>query len=53
MALASRGTRETDDGTAPIRDAALVEALKRKARAVYVKTAVATVLTMAVLLFIG
>jgi len=52
VALASRGARETDEGTARITDAAVVAALKRKARAVYVKTAAATLLTMAVLLFI-
>ena len=42
MSLASRGTRETDGGTEPVADAALADALRKKARVVYVKTALAT-----------
>ena len=50
--LAARGAREIEGGTESVGDSALADALKRKARAVYVKTAVATLLTMTVLLFI-
>ena len=42
MSLASRGTRETDDGTEPVADAALREAVRKRARMVYAKTAFAT-----------
>ena len=52
MALASRGAREIEGGTAPITDAALVAALKRKARIVYAKTAIATIVTAVLTLFL-
>lgn len=42
VVLAARGTRETDDGTAPVEDAALVAALRKRARNVYLKVAVIT-----------
>lgn len=50
--LAARGAREIDGGTEPIADAVLVKVLKRKARAVYLKTAIATLLTMVAVIFI-
>ncbi len=52
MALAARGAREVDGGTAPVEDAALAAALRRKARGVYAKTAVATLATIAALFLI-
>lgn len=52
MVLASRRAREIEGGTEPISDAALADALKRKARMVYVKTAIATLLTLVATLFI-
>lgn len=47
MALASRGARETDDGTEPLGDPALADALRRKARGVWLKTVLATLATAA------
>ena len=52
MALASRGTRETDSGFEPVTDAALADALRKKARMVYVKTFAATVAIAAALYFL-
>lgn len=49
MALASRGARETDSGTEPVADAALADALRKKARVVWVETALATAAIAAVL----
>jgi hypothetical protein len=53
VALASRGTRETDSGVEPVADAALAEALRKKARGVWLKTIVATLATAAVMLVLG
>jgi hypothetical protein len=49
VALAARGARETNDGTAPVEDAAVADALRRKARSVYVRTALATLASAAAL----
>lgn len=53
MALAARGARETDDGTAPVDDAVLADALRAKARAVWVKTILFTLATAAVVFLLG
>ena len=53
VVLAARGTRETDDGKAPIDDAAIVAALKKRASMVYVKTALAATVSVATLYFLG
>jgi hypothetical protein len=47
--LAARGARETETGTEPVGDAALAEALRRKARLVWMKAALATLVTCALL----
>jgi hypothetical protein len=49
--LAARGARETDAGTAPVGDAALASALRRRAIGVWVRTALWAALTCAMLLF--
>ncbi len=43
MVLAARGARENDSGTEAIDDAALAEALRRRARDVWAKTVMATI----------
>ena len=53
MGLAARGARETDGGTESVTDAALAEALRRKARFLFVKGFVATVASAAALYFLA
>jgi hypothetical protein len=53
VALSARGARETDGGTEPIADTALADALRRKARDVYVKTSLATLAFASAMFFLG
>lgn len=46
MSLAARGARETDGGTESIDDAALADALRRRARQVWIRTFLATAATV-------
>jgi hypothetical protein len=52
VVLASRRAREIDGGTEPITDAAVADALKRKARTVYMKTVIATLITLVATFFL-
>jgi hypothetical protein len=45
VVLAARGARESDTGTEPVGDAALVTALRRRAIGVWVRTVLWTLLT--------
>ena len=53
MVLAARGARETDSGVEPVADAALVAALRRRARSVWLTAVAATIATVAVLYALG
>jgi hypothetical protein len=53
VALASRGARETDDGTAAVDDQDLADALRAKARGVWLKTILFTLATAAVVFVLG
>lgn len=53
MVLAARGARETESGIESVTDAALADALRRRARGVWLKTFAATIATGAVLYLLG
>ena len=53
MVLAARGARETESGVEPVTDAAVADALRRRARGVWMKTFAATIATGAVLYALG
>jgi hypothetical protein len=47
VVLASRGLRETETGTEPVTDDPLAQALRRRARSVWLKTIAATIASTA------
>jgi len=51
--LASSGSRETDDGRAPIQDEELVLALKNRARLIWIKAILAAAVTVLVFDFVA
>jgi hypothetical protein len=52
VGLASRGQRDMDDGPAPVTDAELDAQIRRQARTVYVRSAIAAIALTAVALAI-
>ncbi len=49
VVLAAKGTEETDAGTAPVADADVAKALRRRANGVWLRTLVATAATAGIL----